>query len=137
MTNVVQWDKGDVPFHRGAWLRLYGIPLHAWNEYFFKLCVMECGRFLRTDMCSLEKERFDYARVLVSTPSLDIIFVVEKLLIDGVLMEVKIVEEWGFNIGEDVCLFEEGDKHSEQSDNEDVHVDPDVHSNIDTLVWKN
>jgi len=55
--------------------------------------VMECGLFLRTDNCSLEMERFDYARVLVSTPSLDIISLVEKLLIDGVLMEVKIVEE--------------------------------------------
>jgi len=136
MTNFVHWDKIVVPFRRGAWLRLYGIMLHAWNESFFKLCVLECGCFLRTDNGSLEKERFDYARVLVSTPSLDIISVVENLLIDGLLMEVKIVEERGFNIGEDACLFEEGDKHSEQSDNEDVHVDPNVHSNVDTLVEK-
>jgi len=114
MTNFVRWDKTVLPFQRGAWLRLYGIPMHAWNESFFKLCVVDCGRFLRTDNCSLERERFDYARVLVSTPSLDIISVVDKLLIDGVLMEVKIVEEWGFSIGEDACLFEEGDKHSEQ-----------------------
>lgn len=44
------WKKGVLPFHRGAWLRVYGIPLHAWNENFFKLCVMDRGRYLRTDL---------------------------------------------------------------------------------------
>lgn len=86
-------------------MRLYGIPLHAWNESFFKLCVLDCGRYLRTDSCSLDKERFDYARVLVATSSLEIVSLVDKLLIDGVLVDVKIVEECGFNIGEVACLF--------------------------------
>jgi len=46
LANFKKWDKIVVPFHRGAWLKLYGISLHAWNESFFKLCVMECGRYL-------------------------------------------------------------------------------------------
>ena len=117
-------------------MRLYGILLHSWNESFFKLCVFDCGRFIRTDCCSSEKERLDYVRVLVVTPSLDIISMTEKLVIDGVLIEVKIVEEWGFSIGEDACLFEDSDGHNGQSDNEDVHVDPDVCKNVDTLVGK-
>jgi hypothetical protein len=105
LSNYVRWNKTVVPFQRGAWLRLYGIPLHAWNESFFKLCVLGCGRYLRTDSCSLDKERFDYARVLVATSSLEIVSLVDKLLIDGVLVDVKIVEECGFNIGEVACLF--------------------------------
>jgi len=64
-------------------MRLYGIPLHAWNENSFKLCVMDCGSFLRTDDMSLDKGRFDYARVLISTPSIDIVSRVERLSIDG------------------------------------------------------
>lgn len=28
-SNIVRWEKQSVPFQRGAWLRLYGIPLHA------------------------------------------------------------------------------------------------------------
>lgn len=60
-SNIVRWDKQLVPSQREAWLRLYGIPLHAWNEIFFKLCVLECGRFLRSDGCSVDRDRFDYA----------------------------------------------------------------------------
>ena len=132
-----------VPFQKGAWLRLYDIPLHVWNvSFFFKLCVFYCGSYLRTASCSLEKEQFDYVRVLVATSSLDIIFVVDKLLIDdpskrkllidNVLTEVKIVEEWGFSIGEDACLFEEGDGQNNQKDSEDIHVDLDMCNNVDT-----
>ena len=137
LANVKKWDKSAVPFQRGVWLRLYGIPLHPWNEYFFRLCVMDCGRYLRTDSGSLEKERFDFSRVLVSTTSLEIISLVDKLLINGILVEVKIVEEWGFSIGEDECLFEDvNDGNNEQHENEDIHVDPDVSNNVDTLVVK-
>ena len=82
-----------MPFQRGAWLRLYGIPLHVWNETFFKLCVLDCGCYLRTDSCTLDREIFDYARVLIATSSLEIINLVKKLLIDGELVEVKIIEE--------------------------------------------
>jgi len=61
---------------------------------------------------------------------------VDKLLIDGVLVEVKIVEEWGFNIGEYACLFEDDDGQNDHSENEDIHVDLDVFNNVDTLVGK-
>jgi len=33
----------------GAWLRVYGVPVHAWNDAFFKLCFMGAGRFVRVD----------------------------------------------------------------------------------------
>lgn len=38
-TNVVGWNQDCVKFERGAWICLYGIPLQAWNENFFQLCV--------------------------------------------------------------------------------------------------
>ena len=44
-----------VPFRRGTWLRLYDIPIHAWDENFFKLCVMDCGTFLRSDDMKLDR----------------------------------------------------------------------------------
>jgi predicted SpoU family rRNA methylase len=43
LSNFKRWDKTVVPFQRGVWFRLYGIPLHAWNESFFKLCVLNYG----------------------------------------------------------------------------------------------
>jgi hypothetical protein len=92
-SSIVRWDQEVVPFQRGAWVRIYGIPLHAWNVDFFRLCVMDCGRFLRTDDCSLEKDMFDYARVLVATSSLEVINVSDKILVDNSLVEVKVLEE--------------------------------------------
>ncbi|PNX63322.1 putative sulfate transporter, partial [Trifolium pratense] len=49
-----RWDKDELRYRRGAWVRLYGIPIHAWNEHFFKLCIMDCGSFLRADSDSVE-----------------------------------------------------------------------------------
>ena len=57
----------------------------------------------------MEKERFDYARVLVATTSYEIFNCSEEVLIDGELVTVKIIEEWGFNIGDDACHYEEED----------------------------
>jgi len=136
-TNLVRWEKEILSFQRGVWLRIYGVPIHAWNASFFKLCSLDCGRFLRTNACSVEKERFDYARVLVATSSYEIINCSEEILIDGVLVTVKIFEEWGFNIGEDACLFEEEDEVKEEPlEQEDVQVDHRMDANANILVEK-
>ena len=85
----------------------------------------------------MEKERFDYARVLVATSSYEIINCSEEILIDGVLVTVKIFEEWGFNIGEDACLFEEEDEVKEEPlEQEDVQVDHRMDANANILVEK-
>ncbi|PNY15039.1 cysteine-rich receptor-like protein kinase, partial [Trifolium pratense] len=134
-SNWTRWDKDVLTYRRGAWVRLYGIPLHAWNEHFFKLCVHECGRFLRTDYCSAEKERLDFARVLIATPNLDIIKRVEIVLVDGIQVKVTIAEEWGYAMGEDHCLFEEEtESDAAQSDCGEADVDPEVRRNVDILV---
>ncbi|PNX71916.1 hypothetical protein L195_g027802, partial [Trifolium pratense] len=134
-SNWTSWEADAQPYRRGAWVRLYGIPLHAWNEEFFKLCVLDCGRYLRTDCCSAEKDRLDFARVLIATPSLDIINSVESILVDGGQVEVKIVEEWGYALGEDSCLVEE-DNGSEAAQSEcgEGHVDPEVSRDVDLLI---
>lgn len=86
------WDQAVLPFQRGAWICLYRIPLHAWNRSFFKLCVFDCGRYLRSDMCSVNREWFDFARVLISTSSLDVVNVSEQILVNGVMVNIKIIE---------------------------------------------
>lgn len=62
-----------------------------------------------------DKERFDYARILLATSSLEVVNVVDKIMVDGVLLEVKIVEEWGFSLGEDACSLED------ENDSESAH----------------
>jgi hypothetical protein len=84
----VRWENEAIPYRRGAWVRIYGIPLHAWNVLFFKLCVMDCGRFLRPNSYTAAKDRLDFARVLIATQELAVIKKVEQLLVDGSLVEV-------------------------------------------------
>jgi hypothetical protein len=116
---------------------LYGIPIHAWNENFFKLCVLDCDSFLRTDNCSLNRERFDYARVLVSTTSLDVVNVTEQLIVDGTSVDIKIVEEFGFNIADDVCLYDVDDNsESDNQEHADMYEDIAADKNVDMLADK-
>ena len=72
------------------------------------------------------------------TPSLDIVSYscVDKLLVDGNLVEIKIIEEWGLNIGEDACLFEDDGDQNSQSDFVEVQGDPKAAKNVDSLVDK-
>ncbi|PNY02764.1 hypothetical protein L195_g026083 [Trifolium pratense] len=84
-SNWVKWEPGVVPFRRGAWVHLYGIPLQAWNEFFFGFALL----------------------TLEATPDLEIIKKVEKVLVDGLLVEIRIIEEWGYALGEDACLFKD------------------------------
>ena len=67
-------------------MRLYGIPLHAWNESFQRGALLRLyGRYLCTNNCSLEKERFDYSRVLVVTSSPEIVSLVVFTYVFGKL----------------------------------------------------
>jgi len=39
----------------------------------------------------------------------------EKLIIDGEMVSIKITKEWGFNFGDDVCLYDEDEKSATSS----------------------
>lgn len=91
--------------------------------------------FFLTDSCSVDKEKFDYARVLIATSSFEIINCTDELMIDGEL--VKILEEWGFNIGDDDCLYDEDEDGSDtQTEKEEGKVDPGLDGNAEILVEK-
>lgn len=106
-TTVRKWMPSEVKYERGAWLRIYGVPIHAWTEDFFRLCVLDTGRFLHIDDCTVDKARLDYARVLVSTTQIEIVNKTAEFLIDNCNYVIKLVEEWGCNLGEDAFMTEE------------------------------
>ncbi|MCI67389.1 DUF4283 domain protein, partial [Trifolium medium] len=79
--------------------------------------------------------RLDFARVLIATTDLEIVKRVENVLVDGTLVEINIVEEWRYALGEDTYLFEEeSDTEESRSENEAGPDDPDVRRNVDMLV---
>ncbi|GAU51343.1 hypothetical protein TSUD_13210 [Trifolium subterraneum] len=100
LSHWTPWEKAVLPFKRDAWVRLYGIPLHAWNENFFNLCILDCGSFLRAD-------------------------------------SVQIMEEWGYALGEDACLFvEESEEVASHNDNEGEHSEMEASHQIDMFIEK-
>ena len=93
-------------YERGAWLRVYGIPVHAWNDVFFRLCVSGIGRFLYVDECTTDKARVDFTCILIATLNIEIVNKTSKFVVDGAVYAIKIVEEWGCNLGEDAFMSE-------------------------------
>jgi hypothetical protein len=52
-------------------------------------------------------------------------------------VDIKIVEEWGYAMGEDTCLFEEEDgSESSQTDADVGHAEQEVSHNVDLLIEK-
>lgn len=139
--NLHKWMLSDVLYERGAWVRVYCTLVNVWNVDFFKVCVSCCGRFIMADECTLDKERLDYACILISTKSLEVLNSNFVLLIDGCQYVVKLVEEWGCCIGEDAFLTEEGPEPPSQShhNNEGLayfvdHGMDDDHGDVEAVI---
>lgn len=134
-TSPVRWNKGIVNRERGAWVRIYGTPLYAWNIKFFKLCVLDSGRLLQADEFTFEKQRLDYARVLVATSTLEVINSMSKIVVDEAIIELKIIEEWGFSLGEDACLdMEVNETEGDQLDTTYLHDDVEGKEEAEALI---
>jgi hypothetical protein len=58
-SSPVKWNNDVIVCERGAWVRIYGVPLHAWKINFFKFCVFDCGCLLKADEFTFEKEHLD------------------------------------------------------------------------------
>jgi len=55
--------------------------------------------------------------------------------VDGILVELKTIEEWGFNLGEYACLFEEdNESNTSNSYHNEVHQGEDVSDTVDLIV---
>ncbi|GAU49411.1 hypothetical protein TSUD_407260 [Trifolium subterraneum] len=93
--------------------------------------------FLRADSSTIEKERFDFARILIATPAQEVLKRKVSLKVDGVMVEVQIMEEWGFTLGEDACLLdEESEEVASHDDNSVEHGEREASQQVDMFVEK-
>lgn len=63
--------------------------------------------FLKTDSWTSDKERLDYACILISTKSLEVINLLENVMVDGKVFALNFVEDWGLGLGNGACLLYE------------------------------
>jgi hypothetical protein len=61
------WNPKDVDTERIVWLRIFGIPAHAWNDDFFIQVSKPCGTFMNSDEGTTKKLTMDVARILIRT----------------------------------------------------------------------
>ncbi|PNX58064.1 hypothetical protein L195_g059005, partial [Trifolium pratense] len=61
------WNSKDIDVERTIWLRVYGIPIHAWNDSFFAQLVKPWGHFINEDDGTRKKITMDVARLMIRT----------------------------------------------------------------------
>jgi len=126
------WSKdSNMPYERGAWIRCYGVPLHAWNDIFFLELASTRGRLLKIDDATVKKEKMDYARFLIATSDLKELNYVVHFLIDGKVYPIRFIEDLEFAFADDACLTEFEDDKSLSSIPECIHEDEPL---VDALV---
>lgn len=54
-------------------VRLYGTPLFLWSPHLFKWLGMKLGNFVSLDYSTSSKSRINYARIQITTESLDLL----------------------------------------------------------------
>lgn len=87
------WNENDVSLRKRVWTRWYGVPLHAWTEKFFNLVATRFGPVIKIDKNTLNKSNLLFARVMIRTPLHKISRIPVKIMVDGTLFHIRIVEE--------------------------------------------
>ncbi|GAU42921.1 hypothetical protein TSUD_283440 [Trifolium subterraneum] len=64
---ICPWKPEDVDTDRIVWLRVYGIPAHAWNDSFFAQVSKPWGTLMNEDDVTNKKLSMDVARLLIRT----------------------------------------------------------------------
>ncbi|GKV49208.1 hypothetical protein SLEP1_g55970 [Rubroshorea leprosula] len=91
--NVKPWTPDMVATERFAWIRCQGVPLNAWKSDFFEKMSWPWGKFICLDDSTSKKRRFDIARFLISTPSMNSISITRQVKVNGSLFNIKFSEE--------------------------------------------
>ncbi|XP_058775277.1 uncharacterized protein LOC131649535 [Vicia villosa] len=90
---IKKWEEGSVDGSRDVWVRIYGIPLHAWTAEFFVELAGSWGRFICVDENTSKGVAFDMARVMVNIPITRNIPETVPVNIDGRLFNLCVRED--------------------------------------------
>jgi hypothetical protein len=110
--NVKPWSPSLVNLKREMWVKVYGIPLHAWGDNLFRALGERFGEFVDYDEPTASMTRLDVARLKLSTSIRTRIEAPVVLVVMGVSFEVWVVEE---EVGKRVMVEEYGELRGDQS----------------------
>jgi hypothetical protein len=87
------WNPKDIDTERLVWLRIYGIPIHAWCDDFFAKVSRPWGCFLNTDDVTSKKFTMDAARLLIRTSCQKPVDEFIDVNINGELFHLRVLED--------------------------------------------
>ncbi|CAJ2661946.1 unnamed protein product [Trifolium pratense] len=90
---IKPWETSAVDNERVSWVRVYGIPAHAWNVDFFDLICKAYGMFINADDGTMKKNTMDVARLMLRTKSHKVIDDVFEAIINGEIFSMRIIED--------------------------------------------
>jgi hypothetical protein len=110
--NVKPWSPNLVNQKRQVWVKVFGIPLHAWGDTLFRVLGERFGEFVDYDEATAARSRMDVARLKFSTSIRSRIEVPVVIAVLGITFEVWVVEE---EMGTRVVVEEEGERGGDRS----------------------
>lgn len=63
-----RWEKDSIEGGRVVWLKVFGVPIIAWNNEYFVSLDNSLGKFICVDDRTASGDWFDVARLLVEVP---------------------------------------------------------------------
>ncbi|MCH95089.1 DUF4283 domain protein, partial [Trifolium medium] len=87
------WNSTDVDVDRIAWLRVFGIPAHAWNDSFFAQVTKPWGFFLNTDDVTSKKLTMDVARILIQTSCHKAVDEFIDVKVNDEIFDLRVIED--------------------------------------------
>ncbi|MCI34849.1 hypothetical protein A2U01_0056070, partial [Trifolium medium] len=93
---VKPWSPSVYADRRDTWVKVFGIPLHAWGENLFKGIGGIYGEFLDFDEETASRSKLDVARIKIATSFIGSIDDPVKITVLGVIYTIWVVEEKGF-----------------------------------------
>jgi len=90
---IQKWLPHHTGIRRRTGVKLYGVPLHIWEEAIFKKIGERLGEFLDFDVDTAERKRFDVARILISTYRWGFIDDWVRVEVMGAVYNIWVVEE--------------------------------------------
>jgi hypothetical protein len=108
--SVKKWTPQCVALNRRLWLKVFGIPLHVWDEELFKAIGTHFGEFLDFDEDTIGRRRLDFATLHVRTPKRGMIDEEICIRVMGVVHKIWVVEEFGGGEGWQTVVDGGGDE---------------------------
>lgn len=93
--DVAPWSPSMSIDSRLLWVKCEGLPLQFWNTKSFASLVNPVGELVAIDDETLSFSRLSFARLRIRTTTLDPVVLKTKILVDGNLMFIRLVEELG------------------------------------------